>query len=64
MDVAQDASGKTVGAYIYDALLQMPGQKIRGKLVRTVERKYYKDELRKILEKQKEFYGEMINIFR
>ena len=53
-----DASGKTVGAYIYDALLQMPGQKIRGKLVRTVERKYYKDELRKILEKQKEFYGE------
>ena len=53
-----DASGKTVGAYIYDTLLRMPKQKIRGKLVRTIERKYYKDELRRILEKQKEFHPE------
>ena len=53
-----DASGKTVGAYIYDTLLQMPKQKIRGKLVRTIERKYYKDELRRILEKQKEYHPE------
>ena len=53
-----DTSGKTVGAYIYDTLLQMPQQKIRGKLVRTIERKYYKDELRQILEKQKEFHPE------
>ena len=53
-----DASGKTVGAYIYDALLQMPKQKIRGKLVRTIERKYYKDELRRILGKQKEYHPE------
>ena len=53
-----DASGKTVGAYIYDTLLQMPKQKIRGKLVRTIERKYYKEELRQILEKQKEFHSE------
>ena len=53
-----DASGKTVGAYIYDTLLQMPKQKIRGKLVRTIERKYYKEELRQILEKQKEFHPE------
>ena len=53
-----DASGKTVGAYIYDTLLQMPKQKIRGKLVRTIERKYYKEELRRILEKQKEFHPE------
>ena len=54
-----DASGKTVGAYIYDTLLQMPKQKIRGKLVRTIERKYYKEELRQILEKQKEFHPEL-----
>ena len=53
-----DASGKTVGAYIYDTLLQIPKQKIRGKLVRTIERKYYKEELRQILEKQKEFHSE------
>ena len=53
-----DSSGKTVGAYIYDTLLQMPKQKIRGKLVRTIERKYYKKELRQILEKQKEFHPE------
>ena len=53
-----DRSGKTVGVYIYDTLLEMPNQKIRGKLVRTIERRYYKDELRQILEKQKEFHPE------
>ena len=47
-----DNSHKTVGCYIYDYLLQKPDQKIIGKLVRTVERKYYKDELRQILETQ------------
>ena len=51
-----EVSGKTVGAYIYDTLQQMPRQKIRGKLVRTIERSYYKDELRRILEKQKSFH--------
>ncbi len=51
-------SGKTVGTYIYDTLLKMPKQKIRGKLVRTIERKYYKEELHQILEKQKEFHPE------
>lgn len=47
-----DSSRMTVGCYIYDHLLQKPDQKIIGKLVRTVERKYYKDELRLILETQ------------
>lgn len=47
-----DFSGKTVGAYIYDHLLQNPNQKIKGKLVRTIERKYYKDELKAILTQQ------------
>jgi CRISPR-associated endonuclease Csn1 len=45
-------SGKTVGAYIYETLLKNPTQKIRGKLVRTIERKYYKEELIAILKKQ------------
>lgn len=52
-----DESGKTVGTYIYESLLCMPNQKIRGKLVRTIERKYYKDELRQILVKQSEFHA-------
>lgn len=47
-----DSSNKTVGAYIYDALLSNPDQKIKGKLVRVIERKYYKDELRQILARQ------------
>ena len=52
-------SGETVGCYIYDNLLQKPDQKILGKLVRTVERKFYKDELWQILEKQKTFITEL-----
>lgn len=58
-DVEQ--SGKTIGAYIYDTLLQNPSQKVRGKLIQTVERKYYKDELRKILDTQEKFIPELQN---
>lgn len=54
-----ESSHKTVGAYIYDTLLQNPSQKIRGKLVHTIERKYYKEELKLILNKQKEFHPEL-----
>ncbi len=54
-----DKSDKTIGAYIYDALLLDAKQKIKGRLVRTIERKYYKDELRQILKKQKEFHSEL-----
>ncbi|WP_312764912.1 type II CRISPR RNA-guided endonuclease Cas9 [Epilithonimonas sp.] len=56
-----DSSHKTVGTYIYDTLLQNPKQKIKGKLVRTIERKFYKAELKEILEKQKEFHPELQN---
>jgi CRISPR-associated endonuclease Csn1 len=54
-----DASKKTVGCYIYDSLLNSPKQKIIGKLVRTVERKFYKEELSLILKKQIEFHSEL-----
>lgn len=54
-----DCSKKTIGTYIYDTLLQNPKQKIKGKLIRTVERKFYKSELKQILEKQKEFHSEL-----
>jgi CRISPR-associated endonuclease Csn1 len=52
-------SGKTVGEYIYDSLLQNPAQKIKGKLVRTIERKFYLNELTTILKKQSEFHPEL-----
>lgn len=52
-------SKKTVGSYIYDTLLQKPDQKIIGKLVRTIERKFYKDELIQILNTQLEFIQEL-----
>ncbi|MCR4764956.1 MAG: type II CRISPR RNA-guided endonuclease Cas9 [Bacteroidaceae bacterium] len=54
-------SHKTVGSYIYDALLQKPDQKIIGKLVRTIERKFYKEELIRILETQQELIPELKN---
>lgn len=54
-----DKSHKTVGSYIYDTLLQNPNQKIKGKLVRVIERKFYKSELENILIKQKEFHSEL-----
>lgn len=54
-------SNKTVGAYIYDALLKNPKQKINGKLIRTIERKFYKDELRQILKKQIELQPDLFS---
>ncbi|MEI7524889.1 MAG: type II CRISPR RNA-guided endonuclease Cas9 [Mariniphaga sp.] len=54
-----EKSKHTVGTYIYDALLQSPGQKIKGKLVRTIERKFYREELKLILEMQQTFHPEL-----
>lgn len=54
-----EQSHKTIGTYIYETLLRTPHQKIRGKLIRTVERKYYKEELTAILTKQKEYHPEL-----
>lgn len=56
-----EISGNTVGEYIYNSLLSSPDQKIIGKLVRTIERKYFKDELKAIINKQKEFIPELNN---
>lgn len=54
-----NSSGKTVGAYIYENLLVNPNQKIRGRLVCTIERDYYKEELITILKKQIELQPEL-----
>ncbi|RAJ88256.1 CRISPR-associated endonuclease Csn1 [Chitinophaga dinghuensis] len=51
--------GSTVGAYIYENLLKDPYQRINGKLVGTIEREFYKSELKQILEKQMEFHTEL-----
>ena len=53
------SSCKTVGTYIYDTLLQKPDQKIKGKLIRTIERENYTNELSLILENQKKFHLEL-----
>jgi len=54
-------SKKSVGTYIYDTFLENPTQKIRGKLVKTVERKFYKEELQTILQIQCKFHPELQN---
>ena len=51
--------GVTIGEYIYSALLANPQRKIRGNLVRTIERKYYRDELTRILRSQERFHPEL-----
>ena len=53
------SSGKKVGAYIYETLLNNPKQKIRGKLVQTIERKFYKEELEAILIEQMKYHDEL-----
>lgn len=54
-----ERSNKTVGEFIYETLLENPTQKIRGKLVKTIERKFYKEELKKILTKQIELQPQL-----
>ncbi|MGE4288252.1 MAG: type II CRISPR RNA-guided endonuclease Cas9 [Salinivirgaceae bacterium] len=54
-----ESSNKTVGQYIYETLLENPTQKIGGKLVKTIERKFYKDELKQILEKQVQWHEKL-----
>ena len=55
------ASHQSVGQFIYAALLANPSEKIRGGIVRTIERDFYKEELEKILKKQSEFHAELQN---
>ena len=54
-----EQAGLTVGQFIYNTLLNNPSQKIRGGLVRVIERDFYKHELKLILQKQSEFHPEL-----
>lgn len=56
-----EQSEKTVGEFIYNSLLKNPNQKIRGGLIRTIERKFYKSELITILKKQIELQPELFS---
>jgi CRISPR-associated endonuclease Csn1 len=52
-------SHETVGCYIYNNLLKDPKQKVKGELIRTIERKFYKKELKEILTAQIKFHPEL-----
>ncbi|KXA36902.1 type II CRISPR RNA-guided endonuclease Cas9 [Prevotella corporis] len=54
-----EASGKTVGAFIYEHLLAEPFDKIRGNFIHTIERKYYRAELEAILTEQRKYHEEL-----
>jgi CRISPR-associated endonuclease Csn1 len=42
-----EKSDKTVGEFIYDSVLSSPKIKVKGSLVRTIERNFYKKGISK-----------------
>ena len=54
-----DQSKKHIGQYIYESLLENPTQKIRGELIKTIERHYYKDEFKAIMKEQLKHHPEL-----
>lgn len=52
-------SSQLIGSYIYDTLLNKPSQKIRGKLIATIDRKFYREEIIHILQQQSKYYSEL-----
>ncbi|MBV7533003.1 type II CRISPR RNA-guided endonuclease Cas9 [Chitinophaga sp. sic0106] len=52
-------SGKTPGTFIFDALVENPHEKIKGNLLRVIDRKFYKEELYQILQTQARFHPEL-----
>lgn len=51
-------SGLTVGSFVFLHLLQHPQSKIKGKLIATIDREHYKDELTSILATQSAYHPE------
>lgn len=54
-----DNRTKGVASFIYDSLLCNPNQKIKAGLVETIERDYYKEEFRAIMECQRQYHPEL-----
>lgn len=52
---------QTVAQKVMDAFARDARVKIRGKEVHTIDRKYYKEELTKILDTQAQFYPELLD---
>lgn len=52
-------SKEYIGSFIYNTLLNKPNQKVRGKLIATIDRKFYKEELTHILHEQSKYYSEL-----
>lgn len=52
-------SNLSVGAYIYQLLLDNRDEKILGKQIAVIDRPFYKKELQQILTKQKEFHSSL-----
>lgn len=52
-------TNNTVGTYIYEKLLSNPNSKVRGNLIKTIERNFYRDEITAILKKQIELQPEL-----
>ncbi len=49
----------TVGEYVLQTLIDNPSSKVRGKTVHTIDRKYYKNELNQILDRQSKYHEEL-----
>ena len=57
-----DIDEQFIGTYIFNVLLNRPNQKIRGKLVQTIDRDFYFKEMEAILDRQKDFHPELSDI--
>ncbi|MEM8509338.1 MAG: type II CRISPR RNA-guided endonuclease Cas9 [Bacteroidota bacterium] len=59
---SNDDNGRAfVGKYIYESMLKKPYQKVRGELIRTIDRDFYFDELEVILRTQRNYREEEWN---
>lgn len=58
---AFNSDNRTLGVstYIYDSILRNPAQKIKAGLVESIERDYYKQEFRAIINCQKQYHPEL-----
>lgn len=54
-----EESGKEVGEYVLGLLLADPSVKIKGGVLQTIDRSFYKRELERILDKQVELHAEL-----
>jgi CRISPR-associated endonuclease Csn1 len=59
--INNDPKNNSVATFIYQKLLDNPTQKINGKLIKTIERKFYKQELEAILDRQIKEHSELQN---